>query len=333
MNELEAEHAVTVPVAIDPLLGNAEMPLRARFYPQGIALDVLTNSQEVLAAAEESWGRFRQVLPVAPIELRIGVRNAAAEECPRIPDYRAWRNLLSIVGDADNYIICEMASGYGYGWLTHATVENRAFFRYHFLEGAAWMTLSPRYLTPLHAACVRAHGKTLLLCGDSGAGKSSLSYACAKRGWTFLSDDSTSLVRERQDRMVIGNPYSMRFREVGVDLFPELLQQRVTPRATGEMAIEVDTATMPELATELTGQVDCIVFLNRRKPGPPRLASYPVETARAWFSQEMHYGEEAIRQSGRAALQRLLTAPVYELCYRDLDWAINRLEVLARDGV
>jgi len=33
-----------------------------------------------------------------------------------------------------------------------------------------------------------------------------------------------------------------------------------------------------------------------------------------------------------AALERLLTAQVFELRYSDLDWAVHRLETLVREG-
>jgi hypothetical protein len=175
-------------------------------------------------------------------------------------------------------------------------------------------------------------GKTVLLCGDSGAGKSSLSFACARRGWTFLADDSVSLIRSRDDRFVIGNPYSMRFREASVELFPELGKQRVTPRATGEMAIEVAAASMPKIATALTSSIDYIVFLNRQRPGPPTLAAYSKDVAASWFEQVLCYGEKEVRESQSRSLRQLLAVPVYELCYTDLDWAVNRLDILLREG-
>jgi hypothetical protein len=317
----------------DPLLCKIEFSLRGTYYPRGFSLEIATNSQEVLAAADESWGHCRQLFSEPPVLFRIGVARGNAEECPPPPACRAWGNLLSIVGDGENFATCAMALGSAFGWFTPATVENRAYFRYYFLEPATWMMLGPRYLTPIHGACVKLAGKTILLCGDSGAGKSSLAFACARRGWTFLSDDAINLVRNHEDRLVIGNPYSMRFREESVELFPELREQRVTPRATGEMAIEVDTASMPEIVTELTGSVDYIVFLNRQRPGRPCLTTFPRDIASSWFEQVICCGDQELRDAQVTSLRQLLAVPVYELCYRELDWAVSRLDTLAREGV
>jgi len=51
-----------------------------------------------------------------------------------------------------------------------------------------------------------------------------------------------------------------------------------------------------------------------------------------WFQQIICYGEKATREAQSASLRQLLAVPVYELCYRDLDWAVNRLDALVREG-
>jgi hypothetical protein len=330
--QMEIPIPVEVLAATDPVLCNSELPFRAVFYPVGFAVEITTNWREVLDAAEESWGHWRQMFSEPPVRLRIGVTKGNSAECPTMPVTRAWLNLLTMIADRENYAICDMGRALAFGWFTQATVADRAYFRYHLLEPMALDILTPQYLTPLHAACVSLAEKTVLLCGDSGAGKSSLSFACARRGWTFLADDSVSLIRSRDDRFVIGNPYSMRFREASIELFPELGKQRVTPRATGEMAIEVAAASMPKIATALTSSIDYIVFLNRQRPGPPTLAAYSKEVAASWFEQVLCYGEKEVRESQSRSLRQLLAVPVYELCYTDLDWAVNRLDILLREG-
>jgi len=46
---------------IDPLLHDFEMPLQATYYPLGFPLHIATNCSDILLAAEESWGRFREM--------------------------------------------------------------------------------------------------------------------------------------------------------------------------------------------------------------------------------------------------------------------------------
>jgi hypothetical protein len=316
----------------DPVLSYFRLPLRGAYYPLGFALEIATNSSEVLAAAEESWGGFHQEFSELPLRLEIGVMADGSRDCPPPPGCRSRGNLLTIVADAGNFCVCDLSRGFAFAWLTQSAAADRAYLRYYFLEAAVSTLLEALYLTPLHAACVQNGGRGVLLCGESGAGKSSLAFACARNGWTFLSDDSSAIVRKRRGRIVVGNPCQMRFRESAVELFPELKKQRVTPRATGKMAIELATAILPEIATQAECQVDYIVFLNRREPAPPSFLSVPKEIAWQYFQQYMCFGEDEVHQAQTASIHDLLTAKVFEMRYQDLDWAVERLDMLVREG-
>jgi hypothetical protein len=171
----------------------------------------------------------------------------------------------------------------------------------------------------------------MLLCGDSGAGKSSLSYACARAGWTYVSDDASSLLNHGLDRLVTGNCHQVRFRPSAAELFPEIRGLEITPRAAGKPSIELPTAFFPEMICAPTAQVDFLVFLNRRAPGPPELVSYSKDAARHFMRQVLFGSAESLARQ-YAALERLLTAEVLELRYSDLNWAVQRLETLAREG-
>ena len=331
-SEIETEVPSTAAI-VDPVLSAFELPLRAIFHPLGFTVEIATNSHEVIASAEESWGHFQKSFSEPPMQLQIGVLQGGSDDCPPIPVCRGRANLLVTIADPENLTVCDMRRGFAFGWVTQAAVANRAYFRYYLLESTMWVLVQSLYLTPLHAALVQLEGRGVLLCGDAGAGKSSLAFSCARSGWTFLSDDSSYLVRNRNDRLVLGSPYQMRFREAGIKLFPELKKHRVTPRPTGKMSIELSTASMPEIATALTCTVDYIVFLNRREPARPCLGPFPKETALPWFEGVISFGERDVREAQAASLQRLLAVPIYELRYRDLDWAVNRLEALVREGV
>jgi hypothetical protein len=329
---LETTNVAETLAQLDPVFSNFSLPLRGVYYPLGFAVEVSTNSAEVLVAAEESWGRFRKAFSDPPVRLDIGVIADDSKECPPAPGCRARGNLLTTIADAKNYVVSDLNRGFAFAWLTQAAVEHRAYLRYYFLEATALTLLDALYLTPLHAACVEIEGQGLLLCGESGAGKSSLAFACARKGWKYLSDDSSAIVRKRKGRVVVGNPHQMRFRESAIELFPELKEQRITPRFTGKMAIELATSTLPEIATITECQVDYIVFLNRREPEPPSLRTLPEGIALQYFQQCIFLGDSEAQQAQRSSLDNLLTASVLEMRYRDLDWAVQRLETLVQEG-
>ena len=313
-------------MAYDPILYDFELPLRKTFYPRGFPVEIATNSSEVLLAAEESWATCQQAFTEDPILLNIGVADGGPDGSSISPVCRGRNNMLSLVADAYNFYVCDLRHGFGYSWVTRKTVENRAAYRYHFLEGMALSLLMSRYMTPVHAACVSLKGQGVLLCGDSGSGKSSLSFACARRGWTFVADDASSLVRHRSGRVVVGNPHQIRFRESAIELFPELRYEQLTRRVNGEMAIELPTSSLAHIQTAPQAEVDHIVFLNRKEFTPVRLSRLAVEKVLPWFEQVLSYGETDIRGAQKASLRNLLAANLVEMSYSDLDSAVSCLE-------
>lgn len=57
----------------------------------------------------------------------------------------------------------------------------------------------------LHASCVAADGRAVLIVGPSGSGKSDLALRLTDRGFTLVSDDRT-IVRKEGERLVASAP-------------------------------------------------------------------------------------------------------------------------------
>jgi len=311
----------------DPIFYDLELPLQGVYHPLGFSVEIATNSDQVLLAAEESWGHFRKTVAEPPLQIRVAVLEGSSKALS-VPTVRAQRNLLVRVADAANFSVSNMELGFSSCWLTRATAADRGYVRYYFLEGMGWDLLDQLYCTPIHGACVRLENRGVLLCGDSGAGKSSLSYACARKGWKFLSDDSTRLIRKSSRPFVVGNPFQIRFRDSAVELFPELRNRKTTRRIHGKMSIEVPTACMPAIKTITESSVDYIVFLKRGQSGPPRLVPLSKERALSWFEQVVNFREEEVREAHRAALLNLLNSEMLELHYDDLEPAVALLETM-----
>jgi len=322
-----------VPTESDPVLANAVLPLRALYYPLGFPLEIITNSPTVLEAAQGSWGLFQPKFPTPPFTLRLGVTENTLESpgLPPAPTHRIKKNLLSSIADAHNFVICDLNAGFSFGWITQQTVESELYLRYHFLEAAALSMIGALRAVPLHAACVALLGHGMLLCGDSGAGKSSLAFAGARSGWTFVSDDASYLPFERRDRLVVGNCHQVRLRDSGALLFPELKGRPITPRAAGKPSIEIPTADLPELLTADSATVQSVIFLNRNDANIPELLPFDKETALSWFHQSPLKTKESysVRE---AAIRHLLDVEIFELRYTDLNWAVERLQALAATG-
>lgn len=308
-----------------------ELGLRQTFYPLGFPIEVRTNSVTVLRYSQEIWGKFKRRFDFESIQLDVHVTESSQTECPLAPTYRLLRPVLTAVADADNYFISDLARNHTRMTISRATEKHKLYVRYFFLEAIAGCHLSWRHTTPVHAGCVALDGRGVLLMGDPGAGKSSLSFACARAGWTYIADDAVFLLNNGEDRVVTGNCHQVRFRPTAVDLFPEVAGRKITPRAAGKPSIELLTAPMRHIICAQTAKVDFIVFLNRRSSGASELAPYREDVAR-YFVRQLLFGSTESLAEQYAALDRLLTAEILELRYSDLDWAVERLGLLVRES-
>lgn len=315
----------------DPIGCDVSLPLQAVFHPLGFPVEVATNCADVLMAAEANWKLFQKAFPSPALQLRIAVSESQDNQRLLPPTCRGQRNLVMFVAGPQDFAVCDLTAGLASCWLTSTTVQDSAYLRYHFLDAMALLLVEALYLTPVHAACVVFQGRGVLLCGESGAGKSSLSFACARRGWTFVSDDASFLVRGRNHRVVVGNPHCLHLRESAKELFPDLRTQSLVPRTNGELAFELPTATIPAVLTAPQAPVDFLVFLNRQPSGPASLRPYSKELARRSLEHVVCYGELEVRNAQKASLRDLLATKVLELRYSDLDRAVSLLELMTSE--
>jgi hypothetical protein len=308
-----------------------DLPLHGVFYLHGFPIEVFTNSPEVLEIASEQWGMFEKEHSTEPTRIYVNVTEGGSAECPPPPKYRFHWPLLVTFADVDNFMIAELDHNYTHIEVTSGAMRHKLFVGSLFLAAAPGVHLSVRLITPVHGACVALDGRGVMLCGDSGAGKTTLSYACARAGWTYICDDASYLLNSGTDRIVMGACNQVRFRPPAIELFPELRGQNITPRLVGKPSIELPTAFFPNIVCAPSAQVDFIVFLNRRSGGPPELRSYRKDVARHAMRQTL-YGTPKSLAVSYETIERLLALDIYELRYSDLDWAIDRLQRLVREG-
>jgi len=311
----------------DPLLAKPPAAYRASFYPRGFEVSVASNSPAVLQAAELSWAGLERRFDAAPMELRCVVSPDACS-APLVPPVVRAQRHLAVWTAGPNSWCCDLAAGFGTAWIAESLAADVWYLCYHVLEAMAYSLLASLHVVPLHAACVARNGRGVLLAGESGAGKSSLAYACARRGWTYVSDDCSSLLRRGAGRTVVGDPRLFRFRVDAGALFPEFRDLPESPHARGKPTVEALTDIMPGIRTASECSVRHIVFLNRTGAAGAELTPVDAEEAMWRLSESPWPPDMPGEAERRAALERLTAVPAYELRYRSLDDATERLERL-----
>jgi hypothetical protein len=308
----------------DPLQREIDLPFQRSCFPHGFRLNIASNSREVLAAAEEYWGMYEPNYEDPPLTLRVLVQPGSELSPP--PVHRLQGHLYSVVGSRENYAMIDFDALFAYAWVTERTVADHTWFRWFYLESMVGATLAQRHVVPMHAACVERNGIGVLLWGPSGMGKSTLSYACARAGWTFVADDSTILPQNREDCVVTGKPHQARFREDVTRLFPELDGYATRARPTGKISIEVPMNALSGIHSAVRCEVQRMVFLDRGNAGG--LERIGVEAALEQMMQNSYSYSEETRARHERALRRLLRVPSYRLGYERLQDAIEALEGL-----
>lgn len=298
----------------DPLRYNIPLPIEATLYPLGFPLNLRTNSPAVFAAATTIWDPFTPAFAADPIELRIAVTNETVARPDPAPLPFGQAHLVNVIHSASEFATADLDRGFIYAWLTAATAEDQGYLLYHFLEPLVYLTLTSLHLVPVHAACVALNGKAVLLCGESGAGKTSLSYALAKLGWTYLADDATYLIRGHHSR-VLGKPYQIRFRASAKLLFPELEPYQVVRRPNGKPDLEISTATLGLTNIAQHARPELLIFLRRETEAVARLHPVAPSAIIASLEQVLCFGTPEVRRQQRETLQDLLLLPAFEMVY------------------
>jgi hypothetical protein len=316
------------PVAQDPVLFDMPLTLQRTFYPLGFALSVETNSEDVLAAAEESWGKFREQFATSAKRIRVAVSDGQSSVPSQAPIVRAQGNLIAFIGGTETFAVGDLGTGFGFCWAPASVACDREFFRYHYLDALVLTLLDAVDVATIHAGCVALDGRGVLLCGESTAGKSTLAYACARQGWEFLCDDASALVRNRSDRTVVGNPYRLRLRPDTVHLFPELEYQSVQLQPNGKLFIDASNHRGFQIANSC--QIHAVAFLDRTGNDGVGLTPVKKESALDVLAGAIAFGSTEDRQRRLMAYRNLLDVPTVRLRYGDLDGAVGCLADLVR---
>ena len=293
-----------------------------------------SNSEAVIAAAHAEWDPWLQAFDDPPIELTFEVTPGAGSrgsDRPPASSFHGDRHLFTVVADADNVAMGDTRARKAQATLHESVVDDRPYFVYHFLDAMAFQLITSLNFTPMHGSTVARNGRGLLITGDSGEGKSSLSYACARRNWTFVSDDASHLLRRRaSERLIVGAPHHVRLRPDAPTLFPELAAFQPAIRGNGKLSLQIPTSQL-SIATAPSVPIDSIVLPHRVSPthpkAPARLEKIGKDLVRDYCAQWFYHWDQPILAEQQAAFEEMLKgARTFSLEYSDLDAAVDVLD-------
>lgn len=190
--------AATADLARDPFRENGARTFSWRARVLGAPCEFSSNSRALLAIAREAFAQtpLHRWPGDAARSLRIGLRlvknGARAQSAPpRAPMLSSGAGMFCGHVDAHTFLVVIPDARRALLQVDESMLRHRRLVRYELFEFAA-IQLATRVqgLVSLHAGCVGARGRGVLLLGSSGTGKSTLGLHAALAGLDFLAEDS-----------------------------------------------------------------------------------------------------------------------------------------------
>ena len=188
----------------------------------------------------------------------------------------------------------------------------------------------PHWSLALHAACLRRNGRALLLTGQPGAGKTTLSCWLLASGFAYQGDDIAMLDSKGQVQALSFLP------TVKSGAWPlmsakyaDRLQAAIHWRPDGK---RVRHLVPPEPIEQAPLPIGWIVMLRRSKAEGARLVPLqPARLIRQLLSEAASANGEIDRTGLDTLIRTVATARTFELHYGDLDAAAALLDKLCGD--
>ncbi len=338
MNQ-EASSILYTPAA--DLLGHtAPLDQRARFPLLGLPLEIRSNSPAVIAAAEQSFGRWRDLAPELiepsdPLIVDLIVHTAHGDDQRSTPQAHFIQRVHGdwfIASSGANLLTARRDHGQALGFVTPELVADNAHFRYNVLECLALLLASWRDRAPIHAGAVAHAGRAALLVGPSGSGKSTLCYACARAGLSLLAEDVVYV--GRRDRLRLwGNPWRIHLLPDAPRLFPELNDRPVQIQANGKRKLAVDVADLGSALLHCHAERAVVCLVRRHAGHASTLTPIEPQAAVAALSHNLEAGFDLSTGAGVVA-EALAAGGAYRLDVgSDLAGAVELLrEMLGSPG-
>jgi hypothetical protein len=188
----------SVDIPRDPFGEAHRHAFRWRTRVLGAKVEFTSNHRQLLRIAQDAFAQVPQHrwTQEASRTLRIRLQHLGDRRSPRWasppkPALSSGAGLLCAHIDSNNFVIVDPRSASALVQVDDAMLRHRHRLRYELVEFAAIMLATREQgLVGLHAGCVGARGRGILLIGASGAGKSTLTLNAALDGLEFLAEDS-----------------------------------------------------------------------------------------------------------------------------------------------
>jgi hypothetical protein len=284
------------------------LPFQTDFYVAGAHCHLSTNSHDILQLVSR-W-RTPTLAASRPFEMDIIVDSKLDTTVKRPAYFRGNGHLVFGFLPPGSFITYDLLRKYVRAVLSAEAARDGSFWNALLIPITIGILGTTVGVVPLHCACLERNGSGLLIAGDSGVGKSTISAALTQRGLAFISDDWTYFSEEQSTLVAHGLFSPIKLLPDAVQFFQELRELTPAISLNGELAYEVDPARFVGSTVKNTSRPSWIFFLERTADPGCHFVPCPPASIREFFekSAERLPDELIEAKTLRTAIIRTLSA-------------------------
>jgi hypothetical protein len=295
-------------VTTTAMLDHRTSTFRADFYVAGAKCVLCTNSLDVLHTAEKGKPHEGRIDAGSfDMEVVVDPSRDHAADCPTF--FRGMRHLVFAFLPPRSFVTYDLLRRRVHAQLSSSAAADPCFWNTLLIPITVGVLGTTIGIVPLHCACLERHGSGLLIAGASDAGKSTLTAALGRIGFTLLSDDWTYLSKHESGLIAHGLSAPLKLLPDAAQFFSELAALTPATALNGELAYQVDPQLFGCRLTEISSPKS-IFFLERTSTPGCRVLPCRSEYARDFFEKNAERLPDVLveAKSFRASVIRMLSA-------------------------
>ena len=324
----------------DPLWSAEGARHNLRRSALGMRLHFKSNDEGLTELFDRSFGRFENAPEAAPLLTIDAVIRETASRGAEVRDsvlIHRERAGLFTASDGMSSIVADLPSGRA-ALFVEAASEPEIIQR-ELLESAVWRFATWQGMVAIHAATIAIHGRSLVLRGIGGAGKSTAAFVATRAGHSLVSEEVTWFdpgTPARALPMLRGSPWRIGLEQSATDLFPDLssLFEQLADGTSSKMVIHHENSLGGWQALE-RAPIGPIVFLDvqeeTKRTERSEWRTLSVLDAERKFAETSIVGEFAqLASAYRSAGSQLIARGAFCLRAGTPESSIRALEEIAR---
>ena len=300
----------------DFLHKGAETKLCEHYIAAGAVCSLLTNSEQVLDAARNTFCVAESLPGPADFRLRFWVDNNDPSRAPWPKPYVRGLDHLVFAGfDEGSSMLADLRTCRVIGRFSAGMAADTAYWKTVIFPMLLSILAGSVGLVELHASCVAKDQRGLVLIGPSGSGKSTLAMAMTEAGFSFLSDDRIFCSHKEGRLSAWGMPRPLKLRREAAAWFEQFRDRQTNGVQDGELVFHCEPNEQFGRQRVLECEPSLLVFLERRPSPGFRLTQMTHSEARHRIELDL-LGEfpEAVQKQAET-IDKLLAGPCWRLQY------------------